>query len=190
MDDRKVSDHHAIIPTEEAAIFSNMTSDERKIYDLVVRRFISVLYPPFAYEHTTLKGEIEGEVFAAEGRHITSAGWKEIYEDEEKEEKNLPELKKGDVLTPDPIALTTGKTTPPPHFTEATLLGAMENPLQYMESQDQKERKAISETGGLGTVATRADIIEKLFHSFLIEKKGQDILVTSKGRQLLSLVPG
>lgn len=189
VDDRKVSDHHAIIPTEEAAIFSNMTSDERKIYDLVVRRFISVLYPPFAYEHTTLKGEIEGEVFAAEGRHITSAGWKEIYEDEEKEEKNLPELKKGDVLTPDPIALTTGKTTPPPHFTEATLLGAMENPLQYMESQDQKERKAISETGGLGTVATRADIIEKLFHSFLIEKKGQDILVTSKGRQLLSLVP-
>ena len=65
----------------------------------------------------------------------------------------------------------------------------MENPLQYMESRDSKERKALTETGGLGTVATRADIIEKLFHSFLIEKKGQEILLTSKGKQLLSLVP-
>ena len=189
VDDKKVSDHHAIIPTEEAAIFPNMTHEERKIYDLVVRRFLSVLYPPFAYEKTSLKGEIEGELFVAEAQKITAAGWKEVYEEDPKEETSLPALKKGDVLTPDQITLTTGKTTPPPHFTEASLLGAMENPLQYMESADKDERKVISETGGLGTVATRADIIEKLFHSFLIEKKGQDILVTSKGKQLLSLVP-
>ena len=192
VDDKKVSDHHAIIPTEEAAIFSNMTNEERKIYDLVVRRFLSVLYPPFEYEQTSLKAEIGGEIFAAEGQMILSPGWKEVYEDSSSSlntGSSLPPLKKGDVLSPDQIVLTSGKTTPPARFTEATLLSAMENPLKYMESQDSRERKALSETGGLGTVATRADIIEKLFHSFLIEKKGQEILITSKGKQLLSLVP-
>lgn len=192
VDDKKVSDHHAIIPTEEAAIFSNMTNEERKIYDLVVRRFLSVLYPPFEYEQTSLKAEIGGEIFAAEGQMILSPGWKEVYEDSSSSlntGSSLPSLKKGDVLSPDQIVLTSGKTTPPARFTEATLLSAMENPLKYMESQDSRERKVLSETGGLGTVATRADIIEKLFHSFLIEKKGQEILITSKGKQLLSLVP-
>ena len=192
VDDKKVSDHHAIIPTEEAAIFSNMTNEERKIYDLVIRRFLSVLYPPFEYEQTSLKAEIGGEIFAAEGQMILSPGWKEVYEDSSSSlntGSSLPPLKKGDVLSPDQIVLTSGKTTPPARFTEATLLSAMENPLKYMESQDSRERKALSETGGLGTVATRADIIEKLFHSFLIEKKGQEILITSKGKQLLSLVP-
>ena len=192
VDDKKVSDHHAIIPTEEAAIFSNMTNEERKIYDLVVRRFLSVLYPPFEYEQTSLKADLGGELFAAEGQTVLSKGWKTVYEDAdaaEKEAKALPALKKGSVLTPDQITLTSGKTTPPARFTEATLLSAMENPLQYMESRDSRERKALTETGGLGTVATRADIIEKLFHSFLIEKKGQEILLTSKGKQLLSLVP-
>ena len=81
------------------------------------------------------------------------------------------------------------KTKPPARFTEATLLTAMENPVKYMESQDKKARKTLSETGGLGTVATRADIIEKLFHSFLIEKKGNELFLTSKGKQLLALVP-
>ena len=192
VDDKKVSDHHAIIPTEEAAIFSNMTNEERRIYDLVVRRFLSVLYPPFEYEQTSLKADLGGELFAAEGQTVLSKGWKTVYEDAdaaEKEAKALPTLKKGSVLTPDQITLTSGKTTPLPRFTEATLLSAMENPLQYMESRDSRERKALTETGGLGTVATRADIIEKLFHSFLIEKKGQEILLTSKGKQLLSLVP-
>lgn len=192
VDDKKVSDHHAIIPTEEAAIFSNMTNEERKIYDLVVRRFLSVLYPPFEYEQTSLKAEIGGEIFAAEGQMILSPGWKEVYEDSSSSlntGSSLPSLKKGDVLSPDQIVLTSGKTTPPARFTEAALLSAMENPLKYMESQDSRERKVLSETGGLGTVATRADIIEKLLHSFLIEKKGQEILITSKGKQLLSLVP-
>ena len=138
VDDKKVSDHHAIIPTEEAAIFSNMTNEERKIYDLVVRRFLSVLYPPFEYEQTSLKAEIGGEIFAAEGQMILSPGWKEVYEDSSSSlntGSSLPSLKKGDVLSPDQIVLTSGKTTPPARFTEATLLSAMENPLKYMESQ-------------------------------------------------------
>ena len=205
VDDQKVSDHHAIIPTEEYVQLGNMTNDERKIYDLVVRRFLSVLCPASEYEQTTLKAEAAGELFTAKGQIILSAGWKSIYEndntlaDEEDDADDaafpraasqpLPALKKGNVLAIDNISTTSGKTKPPAHFTEATLLSAMENPVRFMESKDAKERKTLGETGGLGTVATRADIIEKLFHSFLIEKKGNEIYITSKGKQLLELVP-
>lgn len=101
----------------------------------------------------------------------------------------LPDLKEGDVLQGISFAMTEGKTKPPAHFNEATLLSAMENPVAYMESQDKAMARTLGETGGLGTVATRADIIEKLFSSFLLEKKGKDILLTSKARQLLELVP-
>mgnify|MGYP002672211948 CR=1 FL=1 len=87
------------------------------------------------------------------------------------------------------ISLREGKTKPPARFTEGTLLSAMENPVRYMENRDSSLVKTIGEAGGLGTVATRADIIEKLFRSFLLEKKGNEIYLTSKARQLLKLVP-
>lgn len=205
VDDRKVSDHHAIIPTEEFVQLDHMTNEERKIYDLVVRRFISVLYPAYEYEQTSLKGTAAGQLFSSKGNKILTPGWKAVYEndsnahweDDSDDEphsfsassQNLPELKKGEYLTIDRATLTSGKTKPPARFTEATLLSAMENPVKYMESKDAAARKTLGETGGLGTVATRADIIEKLFHTFLIEKKGQEILITSKGKQLLELVP-
>ena len=86
-------------------------------------------------------------------------------------------------------SLNTGKTKPPARFTEATLLAAMENPVKFMETRDKEAAKTLGETGGLGTVATRADIIEKLFHSFMMEKKGNEIHITSKAKQLLELVP-
>ena len=195
VDDKKVSDHHAIIPTEEFVQLEHMSNEERKIYDLVVRRFISVLYPACEYEETSLTAQAAGETFAARGKRILSSGWKAVYEDgpaledDDTDSQNLPQLKNQDRLPIDRVNLTSGKTKPPARFTEATLLSAMENPARYMESNDAAARRTLGETGGLGTVATRADIIEKLFHSFLIEKKGQEILVTSKGRQLLSLVP-
>lgn len=203
VDDKKVSDHHAIIPTEEFVQPEHMTNEERKIYNLVVRRFISVLYPASEYEQTTLKGEAGGQLFSAKGNRILASGWKAVYENDtlQSEEddadepvsfhttQTLPELKKGQTLSIDRTTLTSGKTKPPARFTEATLLSAMENPIKYMQSQDAAARKTLGETGGLGTVATRADIIEKLFHTFLIEKKGQEILITSKGKQLLELVP-
>ena len=195
VDDKKVSDHHAIIPTEEFVQLEHMSSEERKIYDLVVRRFISVLYPACEYEETSLTAQAAGETFTARGKRILSSGWKAVYEDgpaledDDTDSQNLPQLKNQDRLPIDRVNLTSGKTKPPARFTEATLLSAMENPARYMESNDAAARRTLGETGGLGTVATRADIIEKLFHSFLIEKKGQEILVTSKGKQLLSLVP-
>lgn len=211
VDDSKVSDHHAIIPTEEFVQLDHMTNEERKIYDLVIRRFISVLYPAFEYEQTTLTGTAAGEQFTAKGKIIKADGWKAVYEnglsaysdDDESEEdsfgnaaggprqanQSLPAVKQGAVLAITHTGITSGKTKPPARFTEATLLSAMENPVRYMESQNAKARKTLGETGGLGTVATRADIIEKLFHSFLIEKKGNEIHITSKGKQLLALVP-
>lgn len=204
VDDKKVSDHHAIIPTEQFVQMDHMTNEERKIYDLVVRRFLAVLYPPFVYEQTTMKATVEGENFLARGKIVKEEGWKTVYEtvsmDDEEEEENdsrgnslkeqmLPEVKKGEKYPVQNLELTKGKTKPPAPFNEATLLSAMENPVKYMESRDAAAVKTLGETGGLGTVATRADIIEKLFNSFLMEKRGKDIFITSKAKQLLELVP-
>ena len=195
VDDKKVSDHHAIIPTEQFVQLEHMSSEERKIYDLVIRRFLSVLYPPFEYEQTTMKGEAAGEIFTAKGKIVKSIGWKAAYEgesaqeEEEEEFQNLLDLKQGQRLKIQSVRLTAGKTKPPAPFNEATLLSAMENPVKYMETRDAKAVKTLGETGGLGTVATRADIIDKLFHTFLMEKRGNDIYITSKARQLLKLVP-
>lgn len=198
VDDKKVSDHHAIIPTEQFVQLDHMTNEERKIYDMVVRRFLSVLYSPFEYEQTSMEGKAAGQSFVASGKTVVSAGWKEVYEggstDDDEEEQTLkdqklPVLKQGEKLSIDSVRLTTGKTKPPAHFTEATLLAAMENPVKYMSSKDTQAAKTLGETGGLGTVATRADIIEKLFHTFLMEKRGNEIYLTSKAKQLLDLVP-
>jgi DNA topoisomerase III len=199
VDDRKVSDHHAIIPTEGYVNYSAFTDKERKIYDLVVKRFLAVLFPAFEYEQLTVQAKIGEEKFIAKGKSVINAGWKEVYEnrfdDEEAsddvKEQLLPRLEKGDVLQTKLIAQTSGQTKPPARFTEAAILSAMENPTKYMETNDKKLVETLKSTGGLGTVATRADIIDKLFNSFLIEKRGgKEIYITSKGRQLLELVPG
>ena len=192
--DKKVSVHHAIIPTEQFVQLDHMTNEERKIYDLVIRRFCGILYPPFEYEQTTVKGESGGETFTAKGKIVKSQGWKEAYEgdwteEEDEEFQTLKELEQGQQLKIDRADISIGKTQPPAHFNEATLLSAMENPVKYMQSKDAQAAKTLGETGGLGTVATRADIIEKLFHTFLMEKRGNDILLTSKAKQLLELVP-
>ncbi|MCI8887454.1 MAG: DNA topoisomerase III [Hungatella sp.] len=210
VNNKKVSDHHAIIPTEQYVQLDHMTIDERRIYDLVVRRFLAVMYPPYEYEQTSITIKAGEELFAARGSVVKSAGWKAVYEgedggsdfeDEEGEgtdgsvtapkiaSQKLPPVTQGDMLTGLAFSMTEGKTKPPAHFTEGSLLSAMENPAAYMESGDKAMAKTLGETGGLGTVATRADIIEKLFSSFLLEKRGKEIFLTSKAKQLLELVP-
>ncbi len=199
VDDKKVSDHHAIIPTEQFVQLDHMTNEERKIYDMVVRRFLSVLYPAFEYEQTAMEAEASGYVFAASGKTVKNPGWKEVYEGDYREEEDeneqemkdqsLPVYKEGEKLKILDIRLKEGKTKPPARFTEATLLAAMENPVKYLSTGDRQAAKTLGETGGLGTVATRADIIEKLFNSFMMEKKGNEIHLTSKAKQLLELVP-
>ncbi|GIX58880.1 DNA topoisomerase III [Bacillus sp. FH] len=197
VDDSKVSDHHAIIPTEGYVNFSAFTDKERKIYDLVVKRFLAVLFPAFEYEQLTLRTKVGNETFIARGKTILHAGWKEVYENrfedddvtDDVKEQLLPRIEKGDTLTIKLIMQTSGQTKAPARFNEATLLSAMENPTKYMDTQNKQLADTLKSTGGLGTVATRADIIDKLFNSFLIEKRGKDIHITSKGRQLLDLVP-
>lgn len=196
VNDAKVSDHHAIIPTEQAPNYIHMSNEERKIYDMVVRRFLAVMYPAYEYEESVLTGEVAGEHFYARGTRSLHMGWKAVYEnqseDEEEEElkrQKLPVMQKGQEFSISDIRLTEGKTKPPARFTEGTLIAAMENPVRYMESSNKEMAKTLGETGGLGTVATRADIIEKLFSGFLLEKKGEDIYTTAKARQLLELVP-
>ena len=204
----KVSDHHAIIPTEQYVQLEHMSNEERKIYDLVVRRFLAVLSPACEYEEISLTGMIGKETFRAKGSRILKAGWREIYdadwedlEDEDTADTSgstgsssltdttWPDVSEGTELPVTSLSITEGKTKPPAYFTEGTLIAAMENPARYMQHKDQTLARALGETGGLGTVATRADIIEKLFGSFLMEKKGAEIHITSKGKQLLSLVP-
>ncbi len=197
VDDSKVSDHHAIIPTEETVIMGNLTDKERKIYNLVVKRFIAVLFPSYEYEQVTFHTKIGDESFVARGKTIVAPGWKEVYNNhfddddsnDEMKEQLLPTIEKGDTLNIKYIHETFGQTKPPARFNEATLLSAMENPVKYMASQDKTLAETLKSTGGLGTVATRADIIDKLFNSFLIEKRGNEIHITSKGKQLLDLVP-
>lgn len=196
VDNSKVSDHHAIIPTEQSISLNSLNNNERKIYDLVVKRFLAVLYPAFEYEQTTIKAKIGEEGFVAKGKRVISQGWKEVYENNFDEDENedikeqlLPVINKGDILKISNVGETKGETKPPSPFNEGTLLSAMENPIKYMSGESEALKKTIGETGGLGTVATRADIIEKLFNTFLLEKRGKDIFITSKGKQLLELVP-
>lgn len=216
----KVSDHHAIIPTEQFVQLEHMSADERKIYDLVVRRFLVVLSPVCEYEEIAVTGMIGEEKYHTKGNVILKAGWREVYDTDwrDVEEEDLPDdpsdssddelrqrfpdgnltgaahqalsgIRKDSELTVTSLTVTEGKTKPPSYFTEGTLIAAMENPVRYMQHHDRSLARTLGETGGLGTVATRADIIEKLFGSFLMEKKGNEIHITSKGRQLLSLVP-
>lgn len=194
VNDAKVTDHHAIIPTEEQPQLYDLSGPERNIYDLVVRRFLAVLMDPYEYEEIRLTMTIGGEMFTAKGRRVLSQGWKAAYnrsfqleEDEDEQAQNLPELSQGQKLKVEFVALKPGKTSPPARYTEATLLSAMEHPSGQVS--DQNLSRILEETSGLGTPATRADIIEKLFSTFYVERRGKELVPTSKGMQLVELAP-
>ena len=196
VDNSKVTDHHAIIPTEETVYLSKLSPEELKIYDLIVKRFLAVLSPPFEYEQTTVKVGIKGELFTVQGKIIKAKGWRKVDdgmdspEDEATDEdagQSLPVINKGQTVPVLSTKTIAGKTKPPARYTEASLLSAMEHPGKAIA--DQKLREVIESTSGLGTPATRAEIIEKLFNSFYMERNGKEIHPTSKGIQLINLVP-
>jgi DNA topoisomerase III len=189
IDDKRVSDHHAIIPTEETPIYQKLSDREQRLYELIVNRFLAVFFGPFRYDQVTAELVVGNETFNARGRTVTDEGWKKVYASDDDAVETLPSFKKGEEVKVRAVTMTEGKTTPPARFNEGTLLAAMENPTQFMQGESKDLIKTIGESGGLGTVATRADVIERLFKSFVIEKKGNDIFTTSKGRQLLELVP-
>ena len=158
INDKKVSDHHAIIPTEQYASLTSFSSDERKIYDMVVARFLAVLSAPAISEQLSVKASINGELFRAKAENIKQLGWRELYEEETQTKDTI---KAGNIPVKEKeypvgtISMTEGTTNPPGHYTEGTLI-------------DQMDKK------GLGTVATRADIIDKLFNSYLLQHEQND----------------
>lgn len=194
VDNSKVSDHHAIIPTDQTVNLNALTPDEKRIYDLVVKRFLAAFYGDFLYEAITVEFSSKGEVFSAKGKTVLARGWKAVYDhksesnsNDEDREQELPTLQRGDVIKSTEIKLKSGKTTPPARYTEATLLSAMEHPGKFIE--DNAMREVMDKTSGLGTPATRAEIIERLLSAFYVERRGNDLVPTSKGIQLIDLVP-
>lgn len=181
----KVTDHHAIIPTEENFGLSELTPEERRIYNLVVKRFLECFYPPYEYESVKITLTCAGESFTAAGKNVTDLGWRAVSGETEREIMSVPSA--AAEFTAERAEIKTLKTAPPARYTEATLLSAMENPSKFID--DDKMREIIKKSSGLGTPATRADIIEKLFDCFYVERRGKDIYPTSKGKQLISLVP-
>ena len=184
-DDSKVSDHHAIIPTEQYINLAALSSDERRLHDLIVRRFIALFYPVSRYDETSLVLTVNGQFFYTKGKILKDIGWKEVYgriavdeddvevgEDDEQDrtpEQILPELAIGQVFPVKSCRLRALQTQPPARFTEASLLTQME---KY----------------NLGTPATRADIIEKLLHTDTIERVQNRMIPTAKGKQLIEIV--
>jgi len=188
VDGTKVSDHHAIIPTEESARISDLSFEERKIYELVIQRFLEILMPASEYEETKITLSVDSYLFETSYKNITVLGFKSIYKENERQEK-VVNFKPKQYLKVANYKKTSGETKPPDHFNEASLLGAMENPSKHIKEDKKELKKILTETGGLGTVATRAEIIEKLFLTKLMEKNGKHIRLTKKGKQLLNLVP-
>lgn len=192
-DNSKVSDHYAIIPTDQKPNIMNLSSNERKIYELVVKRFLSVFLDDYKYQETEVILKINNHTFNAKGIVPLDLGWKKVYNnlsDDHIEEdyQVMPKFSEKQELNNLKAELTKLLTLPPARYTEATLLSAMEHPAQFVTNKASKE--ILEDTGGLGTPATRADIIEKLFNVGYLELRGKSIYPTSKGIQLVSLVPG
>lgn len=195
VDNSKVSDHHAIIPTEEYVELHRLSRDERNIYDMVVRRFLAVFMPASEYDVTRISAKCKNHTFKTSGKIVVEAGWRALYnlkdvfdEDEEEiDDQSLPAVQKEQQYSIHQVVLSTHFTNPPARYTEATLLSAMEHPGKFINNA--KMKTILEDANGIGTVATRADIIEKLFKTNYIEKRGNYIYPLSKGIQLISLVP-
>lgn len=187
INDGKVTDHHAIIPTEEPVFLEDFNDRERKIYDLVATRFLSHFMEPAVQEEVTVEGKAGNLDLQLKTTRTVEPGFQSLYGETAGRTVKVP--KKGDVLKVQDVQSKSAMTTPPPFFTEGTLLGAMENPMAYVKKDSKKVKELLKEGGGIGTVATRSDIIEKLYESDYMEKRGQHLHLTGKGRQLLDLVP-
>ncbi|UCF97555.1 MAG: DNA topoisomerase III [Spirochaetaceae bacterium] len=195
VNDAKVSDHHALLPTEQRADPQRLGPDERALWEMIVARFLAVLSPDYRYKSITLITEAEGEQFLSRGIQVIDAGWKAIEEsvsDRQEEEDEAPEQelsthRQGETVRVVGTEVKQGFTKPPPRYTEATLLDAMEHAGRFIED---KELKASIAQGGIGTPATRAEIIEKLLSHYYIERRGRTLFPTPRGLELLDLVPG
>lgn len=180
----KVSDHHAIIPTEQKPNYMSLSDTELKIYNLVVKRFLENLLPDYKYEETSYSFKLDNKVFTAKSTKVIQLGFKELSRSEIEDKKISFSTKE---FSLDSLQYNKKQTTPPSYYTEGSLIYAMENPFEFVDNDN--ERKILKQTNGIGTVATRADILEKLFtNDYLVLDNGR-IKTTNKAKQLLNLVP-
>lgn len=187
IDDKKVTDHHAIIPTGEAA--KNLGTNERRVYEAIVMQFIAAFYPPCLKRLTTVDGVCQEVTFQAKGTRIVTPGWTGLFpkkntSGEEEDEQALPAFEPGECGVHVPV-LREGKTNPPKHYTENTLLGAMEAAGKMVE--DDALREVLKERG-IGTPATRAAIIETLLARGYIRREKKQVRCTDMGRCLIALI--
>ena len=197
VNDAKVDDHHAIIPTDIEHDVSSFSPDERRVFDLIARRFLAVFHPPARYARTTIITEVMEERFRTRGKVTLEAGWRGVYgveaddqqtqkQDEDAEgEGELPALQQGQEVTCVEAESEAKETKPPPRYTEATLLSAMETAGKLVD--DEELREAMKERG-LGTPATRAEIIETLIRREYIERVSKDLQPTPKGLQVVTML--
>lgn len=194
VDDAKISDHHAIIPTPITPNMSKLSDNDRKIYHLIVLRFLAVFYPAHQYTVTTVKVAVEGEIFISKGKIIKELGWKALQveantktgKENKKKEQILPPITEGDSVVVDNAKVIAKETKPPVPYTEATLLAAMEGAGRLVGDEELKEHLKES---GLGTPATRAAIIERLIQVKYVTRNKKALMPTEKGKQIIELVP-
>src|SRR5215212_8075319 len=195
VNDKKVTDHHAIIPTRSEHNLGKMGEDEVKIYDLVAKRFLAIFHPEAVYERTRVETTVEKHVFRTSGRRLLEPGWKGVYgeeaangqqaDDDSGGDQTLPKLEQGESVETLSVESLPKETQPPRRFTEASLLAAMETAGKDIEEADLRE--AMKESG-IGTPATRASIIERLIAVGYIERDGRALHATEKGVQVIRLL--
>ena len=196
INDAKVTDHHAIIPTDGDHDLGALNRDEARIYDLVARRFLAVFHPPARFENTVIETRCEGHLFRSRGKVLIEAGWRAVYgeeadetrgptkEDEEPEQK-LPQMKDGEAVDCAEVEALAKRTKPPARFSEGTLLRAMETAGKLVDDDEAAEAM---KDAGLGTPATRAATIERLIDAEYIEREGRSLRATEKGVGLIQML--
>lgn len=203
VDDKRVTDHHAIIPTEAEHDLGGLTSDERRIYDLVARRFLAVFHPAARFERTVVETRCAEHLFRSRGKVMIDAGWRAVYGeeveeapatdasgkggdgDDEAREQNLPALRQGQTSTCSTADALAKRTKPPGRFSESTLLRAMETAGKLVDDDEAAEAM---KDAGLGTPATRAATIERLIDAEYIEREGRALRATEKGVGLITML--
>jgi DNA topoisomerase-3 len=195
INDAKVTDHHAIIPTRSTHPVDKMDDDDRRIYDLVVRRFLAVFHPEAVFENTKVETEVAGHVFRTRGKVMLVPGWRGVYgeeadadrpvDDDEGREQQLPKLEQGETVDTREIAAEEKETKPPRRYSEGSLLAAMETAGKLVEEEELREAMKDS---GIGTPATRAAIIERLLQVGYVERDARSLVVTEKGLNVVRLL--
>ena len=194
VNDAKVTDHHAIIPTRSEHNLSKMGQDELKVYDLVTKRFLAIFHPEAVFERTRVETTVRENIFRTSGRRLVEAGWRSVYgelaeadrgDDDSGGDQLLPRLEQGEGVQTREVEFMRKETQPPRRFSDASLLGAMET--AGKEVEDAELREAMKDSG-IGTPATRASIIERLVDVGYIERDGRALVATEKGIQVIRLL--